>query len=106
VIPQDHFLKLLDRAVDFSFVNELCHDAYTLDFGRPAYEPEMMSKILFVQSLCDISDRRIEEEVNFNHPRQSLGYLAPVEYIEKELAKIHSPVLPMWSASTLPFHLN
>jgi len=40
-------------------------------------------------------------EYNFNRPHQSLAYLAPVEYIEKELAKIHSPVLPMWSASTL-----
>jgi len=39
-------------------------------------------------------------EYNFNRPHQSLGYLAPVEYIERELAKIHSPVLPMWSAST------
>jgi len=39
-------------------------------------------------------------EYNFNRPHQSLGYLAPIEYIEKELAKIHSPVLPMWSAST------
>jgi len=38
-------------------------------------------------------------EYNFNHPHQSLGYLAPIEYIEKELAKIHSPVLLMWSAS-------
>jgi transposase InsO family protein len=39
-------------------------------------------------------------EYNFNRPHQSLAYLAPVEYIEKELAKIRSPVLPMWSAST------
>ena len=39
-------------------------------------------------------------EYNFNRPHQSLGYLAPVEYTEKELAKIRSPVLPMWSAST------
>jgi len=39
-------------------------------------------------------------EYNFNRPHQSLGYLTPIEYIEKELAKIHSPVLPMWSAST------
>lgn len=66
VIPETHFLKLLDKAVDFSFVNELCKDAYTPDFGRPAYEPEMMFKILFLQFLYDISDRRIEEEVNFN----------------------------------------
>ena len=66
IIPKDHFLKLLDKAVDFSFVNELCRDAYTLDFGRPAYEPEMMFKIIFLQFLYDVSDRRIEEEVNFN----------------------------------------
>jgi len=39
-------------------------------------------------------------EYNFNRPHQSLAYLAPVEYIEKELAKIRSPVLPMWSATT------
>jgi len=39
-------------------------------------------------------------EYNFNRPHQSLGYLAPIGYIERELAKIHSPVLPMWSAST------
>jgi len=66
IIPKDHFLKLLDKAVDFSFVNELCRDAYTPDFGRPAYGPEMMFKIIFLQFLYNVSDRRIEEEVNFN----------------------------------------
>jgi transposase InsO family protein len=39
-------------------------------------------------------------EYNFNRPHQSLGYLAPTEYIEKKLAKIRNPVLPMWSATT------
>ena len=39
-------------------------------------------------------------EYSFNRPHQSLGYLTPIEYIEKELAKIYSPVSPMWSAST------
>jgi transposase len=66
VIPRDHLLKLLDKVADFSFVNELCRDAYTPDFGRPAYEPEMMFKIIFLQFLYDVSDRRIEEEVSFN----------------------------------------
>ncbi|MCD6599754.1 MAG: hypothetical protein J7L19_04220, partial [Dehalococcoidia bacterium] len=41
-------------------------------------------------------------EYNFNRPHQYLVYLTPVEYIEKELAKTHSSVLPMWSASTPP----
>ena len=40
-------------------------------------------------------------EYNFNRPHQSLAYLAPMQYIEKQLAKIRSPVLPMWSASTV-----
>ena len=66
VIPKSHFLKLLDKAIDFSFVNELCRDAYTPDFGRPAYGSDMMFKIIFLQFLYDVSDRRIEEEVNFN----------------------------------------
>jgi transposase InsO family protein len=40
-------------------------------------------------------------ECSFNRPLQSFGHLAPVEYIEGELAKIRSPVLTMWSASTI-----
>lgn len=66
VIPDDHFLKQLDKAIDFSFVNDLCRDAYNPDIGRPAYEPQMIFKMLFLQFLYNISDCRIEEEVNFN----------------------------------------
>jgi IS5 family transposase len=66
IIPEDHFLKQLEKAIDFSFVNDLCREAYSPDVGRPAYEPQMMFKMLFLQFLYDISDRRIEEEVNFN----------------------------------------
>jgi transposase InsO family protein len=40
-------------------------------------------------------------EYNLSRPHQYLGYLVPIEYIEKKLAKICCPVLPMWSASTL-----
>jgi len=40
-------------------------------------------------------------EYDFHRPHQSLAYLTPIAYIEKALAKIRSPVLPMWSATTL-----
>ncbi len=66
IIPEEHFLKQLGRAVDFFFVNDLCRDAYDPDIGRPAYEPQMMFKMLFLQFLYDISDRRIVEEVTFH----------------------------------------
>ena len=44
-------------------------------------------------------------EYNFNRPHQTLDYLTPMEYIEKEIAKkdrSSRKVLPMYSASTLP----
>ncbi|HHY11612.1 MAG TPA: IS5/IS1182 family transposase, partial [Firmicutes bacterium] len=45
-IPEDHMLKLVSKAVDFSFINELLADSYCLDNGRPAKEPELMLKLL------------------------------------------------------------
>ena len=35
-------------------------------------------------------------EYNFNRPLQSLAYLIPVEYVEREFAKTQSPVLLMY----------
>ncbi len=61
---------------------------FTYEFGYSTY-------IMFLARLTEWLI-----EYNFNRPHQSPGYLAPVEYIERELAKIHSLVLPMWSAST------
>src|SRR4030042_5701979 len=76
IIPEGHFLKQLDKTVDFSFVNDLCRDAYNPDIGRPAYEPQMMFKMLFLQFLYDISDRRIVEEVTFHLAMKWFGGLA------------------------------
>jgi len=41
-------------------------------------------------------------EYNFNRPHETLDYLTPIEYTERELIRIRGPsrVLPMWSAST------
>jgi transposase len=65
-IPEDHMLKLVDKAVDFSFINELLADSYCRDMGRPAKEPAMMAKILFLQFLYDLSDVRVIEEATYN----------------------------------------
>ena len=37
-IPEDHLLKRIANAVDFSFINELVADSYCASFGRPAKE--------------------------------------------------------------------
>ncbi len=66
IIPKTHLLKQLTQVVDFSFVNEICHDLYCLDNGRAGWEPALMFKIVFLQFLYDISDRQVEEQLTFN----------------------------------------
>ena len=65
-IPEDHLLKKVDRAVDFSFINELLEGSYCKNFGRPAKEPELMMKLLFLQYLYGLSDVRVIEEASYN----------------------------------------
>ena len=65
-IPENHLLKRIDRAVDFSFINELLADSYCKDFGRPAKEPEMMMKLNMLEYLYGFSDERVIEESTYN----------------------------------------
>ena len=52
--------------VDFSFNNKLLKDSYCKNFGRPAKEPELMCKLLFLQQLYNLSDEKVIEEANLN----------------------------------------
>lgn len=59
IIPQDHFLRKLKENIDFSFVNKLVEKEYSQELGRPAKEPEMMFKLLFLQIKDLLSDREV-----------------------------------------------
>lgn len=65
-IPYNHILKLINSAVDFSFINELLKKSYCENFGRPAKEPEMMVKLCILQYLYNLSDVKVIEEANIN----------------------------------------
>jgi IS5 family transposase len=64
VVPKNNLLRQINEQIDFSFVQELCRDAYTADNGRPAWSPVLMFKVVFLQFLYDLSDYRIEEELH------------------------------------------
>lgn len=66
LIPTDHLLRRLAAAVDFSFVSALVHDCYCPDNGRPSWDPLVLFKVVFLQFLYDLSDREIEEQINFH----------------------------------------
>ena len=65
-IPESHILKQIEKAVDFSFINDLLESSYCKHFGRPAKEPEMMMKLLFLQYIYNLSDVKVIEEANCN----------------------------------------
>lgn len=65
-IPEEHLLKVVDRAVDFSFINPLVAGSYCKNFGRPAKEPEMMTKLLFLEHIYDLSDEKVIERGNYD----------------------------------------
>lgn len=62
LVPQEHFLRKLERTLDLSFVYELTADLYSRKYGRPPIDPVVMVKYLLVGYLYGIpSERQIEE---------------------------------------------
>lgn len=76
LMPANHLLRKIDAVIDFSFINELCRPYYCADNGRPAIEPEILFKMLFIGYLFGIrSERRLVSEVQVNVAyRWFLGY--------------------------------
>ena len=59
VVPQEHLLRKIKENIDFSFVNPMLKKQYCEAFGRPATEPELMFKLMFLKKLYDLSDIRL-----------------------------------------------
>ena len=74
--PKDHILRKIDKYINFSFINDLCRPYYCENNGRPAIEPEIMFKMLFIGYLFGIrSETRLVEDVKVNIAyRWFLGY--------------------------------
>ena len=76
LVPENHLLRKIEKVIDFSFINEICKPYYSGDNGRPAIEPEILFRMLFIGYLYGIrSERRLVEEVKVNVAyRWFLGY--------------------------------
>ena len=59
IIPKDHELRQLADLVDFSFVDDMLKDMYTLDNGRPGYRLQVMFKYLMLKRMYELSDRDV-----------------------------------------------
>ena len=76
LVPEDHLLRKIDAAVDFSKIYEFVEDLYCEDNGRPSIDPVILFKMVLIQHLYGIpSLRRVAKEVSANVCyRWFLGY--------------------------------
>lgn len=67
LVPKDHLLRKIEAAVDFSFIRDRVAGLYCADNGRPALDPVVMFKALFIGYLFGVrSERQLMREVEVN----------------------------------------
>ncbi len=67
MVPQNHLLGIIDKAIDWNFIYELVEDKYSPDNGCPSMDPVMLIKIPFIQYLYGIkSMRQTVKEIEVN----------------------------------------
>ena len=54
IVQQDHLLRIIDKAIDWSFIYDLVADKYSSNNGRPSMDPVMLIKLPFIQYLYGI----------------------------------------------------
>ena len=67
LVPDEHILRKVNRAVDFEFIREKTAHLYCHDNGRPAVDPVILFKMLFIGYLFGIrSERQLVKEIQVN----------------------------------------
>jgi transposase len=76
LVPNNHILRDIDKAIDFSFIYDEVKDLYSDETGRPSVDPVVLFKIILIQYIFGIrSMRQTIREIEVNNAyRWFLGY--------------------------------
>lgn len=76
LVPENHLLRKIDRAVDFTRIYDYVSELYCEDNGRPSVDPVVIFKMVMIQHLFGLrSLRQTQSEVEVNVAyRWFLGY--------------------------------
>jgi transposase len=58
LVPEDHLLRIIDKAIDWTFIYDLVRDKYSPNNGRPSIDPVTLIKIPLIQYLYGIKSMR------------------------------------------------
>ncbi|MFD1777119.1 transposase, partial [Fredinandcohnia salidurans] len=66
IVPQEHLVRKLEAAIDFSFIYPLVENLYST-LGRPSIDPVVLIKMTFIQYVFGIrSMRQTIKEIETN----------------------------------------
>lgn len=76
MIPEEYYLRRLNKVIDLSFVHEAVRDKYCQDNGRPSIDPEVVIRLFLLQAIEGIGSvrelmQRVQVDLSF---RWFIGY--------------------------------
>src|SRR5215472_5133719 len=87
-IPENHWLRLIDKHISFEFVRQQLKDSYS-ETGRPSIDPELLLRILLIGYLYGItSERKLVEGGRAAHA-SSLALVHRFEFRSGDSASLH-----------------
>lgn len=80
LVPRDHLLRKIDRAINFDFIYEEVKDLYSATkWGKPGIDPVSLFKIVLIQHLYGIRSMRqlrtVCKSSMKRHPRNDQAYI-------------------------------
>lgn len=67
LIPQDHFLRVIEATISFDFIEEKLRPYYFKNNGRPSIHSIVLFKMMFIEYFYGIhSERQLEKEIKTN----------------------------------------
>ena len=89
MVPQNHMLRLIDKAINWNFIYDLVEEKYCPDNGRPSMDPVMLIKIPFIQYLYGIkSMRQTMKEIEVNVAYRWFLITSHLHPVEPEMIRI------------------
>lgn len=58
LVPEDHLLRTIEKAINWTFIYDLVREKYSSDNGRPSIDPVTLIKIPLIQYLYGIKSMR------------------------------------------------
>ena len=66
LVPQNHFLRKLNRVLDLRFVYEMMKQLYPSDLGRPSIDGPLALRMILLGYLYHLSEVRLCKEVSLH----------------------------------------